>query len=48
MVMTTTADVMRAIQTDDIASLQQLLAVNSELAGAKDENGNSPLLIDSY
>ena len=46
--MTTTADVMRAIQTDDIASLQQILAVNRELAGAKDENGNSPLLIAAY
>jgi ankyrin repeat protein len=46
--MSTTADVMKAIQIDDIASLKQIVDQNPDLASAKDENGNSPLLIAAY
>ena len=43
-----TADVMKAIQSDDLASLKQLLSDHPELASGRDENGNSPLLIAAY
>jgi ankyrin repeat protein len=43
-----TADVMKAIQSDDVASLKLLLAREPQLAGERDENGNSPLLIAAY
>jgi uncharacterized protein len=43
-----TSDVMKAIQSDDIASLKQFLADQPELASGRDENGNSPLLIAAY
>jgi len=42
------ADVMKAIQSDDIASLKQLFTSHPELAAERDENGNSPLLISAY
>ena len=41
-------DVMKAIQSDDIASLKQLFTSQPELAAERDENGNSPLLISAY
>ena len=40
--------VMKAIQSDDIASLKQLFTSQPELAAERDENGNSPLLISAY
>jgi ankyrin repeat protein len=43
-----TAAVMKAIQSDDIASLKNLFTSQPQLAGERDENGNSPLLIASY
>jgi len=43
-----TADVMKAIQSDDMASLKQLFTSQPELAGERDENGNSPLLMSAY
>ena len=46
--MNTIADVMKAIQADDIQSLKQLFQTSPELASSKDENGNSPLLISAY
>jgi len=46
--MGTSADVMKAIQSDDIASLKQLFADQPDLAGERDESGNSPLLISAY
>ena len=46
--MNTAADVMKAIQSDDVASLKQIFASQPELAAERDENGNSPLLISAY
>jgi ankyrin repeat protein len=46
--MTTTADVMKAIQIDDVDAVKMLLDGHPDLAGAKDENGNSPLIIAAY
>jgi ankyrin repeat protein len=46
--MKTVADVMKAIQSDDILSLTQLLDSQSELLSAKDDNGNTPLLMSVY
>src|SRR6187200_1095759 len=46
--MTTTADVMKAIQIDDVDAVKMLLDGHLDLAGAKDENGNSPLIIAAY
>lgn len=43
-----TADVMKAIQSDDLASLKQILISHPELAAERDGNGNSPLLIAAY
>jgi ankyrin repeat protein len=43
-----TADVMKAIQSDDIESLKKLFTSQPELAAERDENGNSPLLISAY
>ena len=43
-----TADVMKAIQADDIGSLKRLFTSQPELAGERDENGNSPLLMSAY
>jgi uncharacterized protein len=43
-----TTDVMKTIQSDDLASLKQLLSDHPELASGRDENGNSPLLIAAY
>jgi ankyrin repeat protein len=43
-----TADVMKAIQSDDIESLKKLFTGQPELAAERDENGNSPLLISAY
>ena len=43
-----TADVMKAIQSDDLASMKELFTNHPELAGERDENGNSPLLIAAY
>jgi uncharacterized protein len=42
------ADVMKAIQSDDIHSLKQLFDDQPELAATRDDNGNSPLLISAY
>src|SRR5712671_6358408 len=46
--MSTVADVMTAIQTNDIDTLKSLLATQPELAGERDGNGNSPLLMSTY
>jgi ankyrin repeat protein len=46
--MNTTADVMKAIQADDIQTLKTIVGTQPELASAKDSNGNSPLLMSSY
>src|SRR5213595_1369637 len=46
--MHTTADVMKAIQADDIQTLKTILAAQPELAGTRDGNGNSPLLMSAY
>jgi len=46
--MTTTADVMKAIQIDDVDAVKMLLDGHPDLAVAKDENGNSPLIIAAY
>jgi ankyrin repeat protein len=46
--MSTTADVMKAIQADDIQSLKTILGAQPELATARDSNGNSPLLMSAY
>jgi ankyrin repeat protein len=39
---------MKAIQTDDIGFLQEVLDAHPDLAAARDENGNSPLLMSAY
>src|SRR5678816_3355845 len=46
--MNTTADVMKAIQTDDAKSLKNILSQQPELALARDANGNSPFLMSAY
>jgi len=46
--MKTSVDVMKAIQSDDIAALKQLFTGQPDLAASKDENGNSPLLLCAY
>ena len=46
--MNSVADVMKAIQSDDIHSLKQLFDTQPELAGSRDDNGNSPILISAY
>jgi len=46
--MNTIADVMKAIQADDIQTLKTIVGTQPELASAKDSNGNSPLLMSSY
>jgi len=46
--MKTVADVMKAIQSDDIHALREIVDTQQELAGARDESGNSPLLISAY
>lgn len=42
------ADVMKAIQSNDIEVLKKLFAAEPGLAGTTDDNGNSPLLISAY
>jgi ankyrin repeat protein len=46
--MKTASDVLKSIQSDDVQSLKKLLEAQPELAGAKDDNGNSPLLNSAY
>ena len=46
--MNTTADVMKAIQTDDAQTLKNILGKQPELAVARDANGNSPFLMSAY
>ena len=46
--MNTVADVMKAIQSNDIESLKGVFAAQPDLAGGRDDKGNSPLLISAY
>ena len=46
--MNTVADVMKAIQSDDVASLKEIFKSHPELAGSRDDKGNSPLLVSAY
>ena len=46
--MSTTAQLFTAIQSDDIATIQNLISQNPELVNSKDQRGFTPLIFATY